>query len=282
MPVKRISLEGLPPFEIEVHAANDQYVAADILEQGVWEPFETEIIRRCLTSRSDFYDVGANIGWYSVLAGLELARTGGAVHAFEPVRENVQLLTRNIMAAHLSNVRINPCALGRAIEAIDLHLSPDNKGDHRVYPCEVGRYIERGSMTRFDHYFRSSHRQPLVKVDTQGFELSVLEGMGDYLFSEQGMVLLIEFWPHGLNQETDNVSKLLQLLSGGGFKPFTVVEGDHFIRPTAWDRLASSAKTTLAPETGRFVNLLLHREGAGVEYNLADLINPEPSPLVPA
>lgn len=282
VPSKHIHLEDLPSFEMEVHAANDQYIAADIMQDGVWEPFETDVIRRCLTSASDFYDVGANIGWYSVVAGLQLTGTGGVVHAFEPAHENVDLLIRNVMGARLSNVRINPCALGDEIKPIEMHLCPNNKGDHRAYSCEEGRATEKSSMTRFDHYFNPTNRRPFLKMDTQGFELAVIQGMGEYLFSVQGLAMLIEFWPRGLNQNFDNVSRLIHLLSSAGFDPYTVMEGDHFVRPTKWDRLAAAARTTLAPETGCFVNILLLREGTGIEYSLSNLIHYDPSRLVPA
>ena len=267
---------------MEVHSTGDQYIAADIMAQGVWEPFETEVIRRCLTDNSDFYDVGANIGWYSVVAGLQLAGSGGSVHAFEPSFQNVQLLTRNVMNARLSNVRINPCALGSETQPIEMHLSATNKGDHRAYSCEAGRETEKSSMTRFDEYFRPSSRTPFVKMDTQGFELAVAEGMGDYLFSAEGLTMLIEFWPHGLNRDDDNVSKLIHLLGQAGFEPSTVCEGDPFVRPTTWDRLAAAARSTLAPDTGYFVNLLLRRNVGADQDSLWDLIDPEPSELVPA
>lgn len=282
MPTKVISLDFLPSFEMEVHSEGDQYIAADILANGVWEPFETQVISRCLTSLSDFYDIGANIGWYSVVTGLQMIGSGGTVHAFEPSYDNVQLLTRNVMRARLSNVRINPCALGASIQPIELHLNPTNKGDHRVNSCEEGRLIEKSSMTRFDHYFFRSPRRPFVKIDTQGFELSVIEGMGEYLFTAEGLAMLIEFWPHGMNQGGDSVSKLIQILSSARFKPFTVIEGDPFVRPTSWERLAAAAKSTIAPATGCFVNILLCREEDGIQYRLADMINHEPSHLVPA
>jgi FkbM family methyltransferase len=281
VPHRQINLESLPSFEIEVHAEGDQYIAAEIIANGVWEPFETEVIRRCLTDESEFFDIGANIGWYSVVAGLQLAGTGGAVHAFEPARENVLLLTRNVMSAGLSNVRINPCALGVAVEPITLHLSSTNKGDHRAYACEVGRSTEKSCMSRFDQYYTSTWRRPFVKIDTQGFELSVIEGMGDLLSSAEGMAMLIEFWPHGLNQEVDNVSRLISLLSNSRFQPYTVIEGDPFVRKTTWDRLTSAARTTLAPKTGCFVNLLVAREGDPMLARLSDLLHNDASPWVP-
>lgn len=282
MPSKLISLSALPNFEVEVHPKGDEFVTNDILNNGIWEPFETEVVRRCLTSESDFYDVGANIGWYSLVCGLELAKHGGTVHAFEPAFENVSILTRNIMNAQLSNVRINPCALGEEIGPIEMHLSATNKGDHRAYACEPGRLIEKSSVTRFDAYYVKSNRIPFMKIDTQGYELSVLSGMGEYLFSVDNIIILLEFWPHGLGIHTDGVAKLIHLLNAAKFIPYTVSEGDPFVRATSWERLYTASRSTLAPETGYFVNLLLFREGDGARFRLADLMRDEPSHFVPA
>lgn len=281
MPRREISLEGLPTFDIKVHASGDQYIAADILRDGVWEPFETQVIRRCLDSNSDFYDIGANIGWYSLVMGLQLAAAGGTVHAFEPSRENAALLIHNIIANRLSNVSVSPCALGDSVRDIEMHLSSTNKGDHRAYPCEDGRQIEPGSMTRFDRYYTPTNRTPFVKIDTQGSELAVIEGMGDHLLSIDGLAMLIEFWPAGLSQHSDGVARLLHILQEAQFEPIIVAEGDPVARPTTWRRIEAAAQSSLAPETGYFVNLLLHRKDSGMIDKLSGMVDDGPSLYVP-
>jgi FkbM family methyltransferase len=274
MPNVNISLDHLPPFSFEVHGANDQYISPGIAAEGSWEPLETEVIRRCLDKDTDLYDVGANIGWYSVVGGLCLREGPGLVHAFEPVLDNAQLLLRNVAVNGLSNVRVNPCALGDDTRSIEMHLSPTNKGDHQAHGGEEGRLVQAASMTRFDRYHTPSGRKTFVKMDTQGSELAIIQGMGDYLHSIEQLTMLMEFWPMGLEHKPGNVERLIALLSGAGFKVVTVTEDENGVRPTSWKQLFAAAKTTLAPDTGHFVNLLVYRQDDFIQRSLSDLYYP--------
>lgn len=272
MPYRTISLAGLPPFRIAVHGQNDQFISPEILKTGRWEPLETEVIIRCLQGGCDFYDVGANVGWYSVVAGLTLADGDGAVHAFEPAVENAQLLLHNVLDNRLSNVRVNPCAMGAQTGSIDLRLSEDNKGDHQAHGGFDNRVTAPASMIRFDRYHIPSRRRVFMKLDTQGSELAVIEGMGTYLQSIDNLAMLIEFWPLGLEHALGNIDRLIGMLRGAGFHAFTLTEDDAYLRPASWNILAAAAKGRLAPETGRFVNLLLCRDGDRILDQVADLI----------
>ena len=92
-----VELPDIGPFVMEVHSSGDRYISDAIRRTGCWEPFETEVFARLLAADVEFFDVGANIGWYSMLAGKRL-ESRGTVHAFEPVPENVALLAHNAAA----------------------------------------------------------------------------------------------------------------------------------------------------------------------------------------
>src|ERR1700730_5283450 len=143
---------------MEVHNSDDRYVSDAIRRTGSWEPFETRVISRLLTADVEFFDVGANIGWYSMVAGKRL-ESRGTVHAFEPVPENVGLLAYNAAANALNNVRINPFALGRCDSTTHVFLSHDNKGDHRAYPSSEERPSILVGLRRFDSYFDRGTRK---------------------------------------------------------------------------------------------------------------------------
>lgn len=272
LPVE-ITLTGLPSFTFNVHEANDEYVSPGIIRDKTWEPFETEIIRRCLDENTDFYDVGANIGWYSVVGGLSLRDGPATVHAFEPVLENAQLVLRNVVANGLSNVRINPCALGDSTRTVEMRLSSTNKGDHQAHEGVEEREVQPASMTRFDRYHVPSGRKTFIKMDTQGSELAIIEGMGNYLHSIDDLIMLIEFWPMGLEHQPGNVERLIGLLSQTRFRPFTVTEDDNHVRPADWSSISNAAVSSLAPSTGHFINLLLCKDDKFVHERFGDLFD---------
>lgn len=260
-----VILPDVGSFTIEVHNSDDRYISDSIRRTGKWEPFETSVIARLLAADVDFYDIGANIGWYSVIAGKRLG-SRGTVHAFEPVPENVALLAQNAAANALTNIRINPFALGRSDGETVVYLSDDNKGDHRAYPSAEERRSVVVGLRRFDSYFdRTTHKPLVIKMDTQGFEYDVFLGMGDILERHTAEIVFVaEFWPYGFSQNGVDVDALIEFLASRQFMPWVLWESEPRLCPATWESLANAARTTLAPAGGAHVNLFVSRDPDGL------------------
>ncbi len=212
----------LPGFERELtfflHEANDRHVSEGIATAGVWEPFETEVIRRFLANPVDsppqlFVDCGANIGWYSIVAGA----LGADVVAFEPMPLNAALLRRNVQANGLdANIEVHQIGLGSRAGIGALRLSESNQGDHRLIPSTV--QVEPSIRNEVTVDVRTLDdvlfgRLPTVmKLDTQGSEVAILLGARETLRSSSPVIVL-EFWPYGLERCGSSAEKLLALLS---------------------------------------------------------------------
>src|SRR5262245_61208343 len=70
-------------FSMELHPAGDEIITPQMLRDGAWEPHESKIFLDIARGSSLVVDIGANIGWYAILAAL--ATNGhGRVAAFEP------------------------------------------------------------------------------------------------------------------------------------------------------------------------------------------------------
>lgn len=76
---------------------------------GSMEPFQSRLIAEKVRPQSVFFDIGANIGFYTILAS-RLVGPGGTVCAFEPVMRNLAFLYRHIKTARCENVAIIPAA----------------------------------------------------------------------------------------------------------------------------------------------------------------------------
>ena len=66
-----------------VHGERDRFVSRRIREEGVWEPYETSLVLAMLRPGDVFVDVGANIGYFTILAASAVGAQG-MVFAFEP------------------------------------------------------------------------------------------------------------------------------------------------------------------------------------------------------
>lgn len=168
----------------------------EIYNTGWYEPSTVRIVSSMLKPGMTFFDVGANVGQYTLL-GSGLVGNAGAVHSFEPAPPIFQWLCDNVGVNSLKNVQLNQCALGASSEPLTLHLAkPENFGATSV--CK--QYHSSGqtfdvSCTRIDDYMvaKGISRVDVMKIDVEGAEMAVLEG-GEKLFgSPHPPTLIIEY-----------------------------------------------------------------------------------------
>ena len=225
----------------------DNYVGRHLFIYGVWERFETALIGHLLQPGATMIDVGANIGYYAVLASRRVGATG-TVFAFEPGAENFALLENNLRLNDCSNVVAERLALADENGRGKLFLSVSNPGDHRLHPAasfgdagydgEPVRAAESVRLMRLDDYLaqRGAARVDVMKVDVQGAEMAVLRGAERTLRQNPGLFLLLEFWPYGLRQFGAQPGDLLAYLQEEmGFSVREIDPQRQELRPLDWE-----------------------------------------------
>lgn len=179
-----------------------------------------------------FYDIGANIGLYTLMAGKRVGERG-TVYAFEPHVSNVESLLHNVsMNGLAANVRVLSCALNDREGFFDFNYfqpaagtSMSQLGDTRdaagetfapcfaeyKYATTIDRLIQAGQIRPADH----------VKIDVDGNELLVLRGMREYLAGPRA--------PRSLQVEINTRYKdeLYALLRAAGFTHVERHDTDH-------------------------------------------------------
>ena len=143
---------------------------------GVWEARQTRAVRRLVRPGDVCVDVGANIGWYTLLLGRLAGRTG-AVHAFEPDPRAFSLLEANLrLNPDLRRVYLNPIALGRTSGWGRLYYSPGSSLYSSIYPIHESTF--EIAVESLDDYLmhRTIPSIDFLKCDVEGSELAVLEG----------------------------------------------------------------------------------------------------------
>ncbi|MBI5316145.1 MAG: FkbM family methyltransferase [Nitrospirae bacterium] len=195
---------GMSRFPFYVHKENDVFISEKIRRSGMWEPFETILILSLLSPGDQFIDIGANIGWYTILAALRVGERGH-VFAFEPDKANFEILCANVRGQQLNCVSPENRALGRNIGRGMIIRSAINQGDHRIREFAsfgAGKNsVEEVGIVPLDDYLAQANifniaRLRVVKLDVQGFEHEVLAG-GRQLFSNlpHRTLCFIEFDP---------------------------------------------------------------------------------------
>lgn len=202
----------------------DRGVVPELLTYGIFEPFETEVVKENLKEGMTFVDIGANIGYYSMIAAQKVGDKG-MVLAFEPENANFELLLKNINKNRFErNVQAIKKALSNKNSKIDLFLDQSNLGNHSFSQENICNKDRMGSIevetVRLDDFLKvknGSTNVDFIKIDVQGAEGLVFEGAQETLKSPRLKVLL-EFSPYGLLKAGSNPIWLLNLFRNDGFK----------------------------------------------------------------
>jgi FkbM family methyltransferase len=192
-----------------------------LLIHGVYEGYETELFKRLVKPGMVVVDIGANIGYYSLIAAKSVGRYG-SVYAFEPEPNNYDLLLKSIEINGYDNVIPVHKAVSNKQGRVKLFVdkvSPVHPSLSEVNIDYKAGFVEVEAITLdsfFDDFVKDS-RVDLIKMDTQGAEGLVIEG-ADKILTSNNLKILMEFWPYGLSNLGTDPLNLLNTLRNYGFK----------------------------------------------------------------
>jgi FkbM family methyltransferase len=222
-----------------------------------FEPSETRFFREQLRPGQVVIDVGANIGYFTLLFARQVGPTGH-VYAIEPEPRNFALLQQNIALNGFRNVTALQRAAWHEPSTLTLYLNEENRGDHRAYRSEESRAgvtIEAGPL---DQLLGDLPRPvDLVKIDIQGSEYNAIRGMAGILARSPRVQVLTEFWPGGLRRCGSDPRGYLALLETLGFEFYTLHDTATVERASVHEILSLS---DLAGDG--FTNVLCRRPGS--------------------
>jgi FkbM family methyltransferase len=248
---------------MHVHCDADLHVSRQIRDQGIWEPYESALIYQMLQPGDCFVDVGANIGYFTLLAAQRVGESG-RVFAFEPELRNYRLLNENLKLNGLQG-RVTAVEAGLSVrdEEARLYLHPDNLGDHQLHAAaerqRESRPVQLLSGSRY--LAEQVNRVDLVKVDTQGSEYQVIEGLMPLLqASIPDLRIVIELTPYSLRAAGSSGARLISLLETLGLPMSIIDHVEHELAPCSAQELRSWCDNVDAhPEDEGFMNILVGR-----------------------
>ena len=180
------------------------------------ESYETKIMRDIVKEGMTVVDIGANIGYYSLILS-DLVGKKGKVISIEPEPENFRLLLKNINANNKSNINSVKRALSDKDGAIDFFISEEHKGDHRSYDSGDKRKKIKVKSICLDAFLGSKIKPDIIKMDIQGAEYSAIKGMENTL-KKKDVILLMEFSPSLIEKSGNSPKELLNLIEKMGFE----------------------------------------------------------------
>jgi FkbM family methyltransferase len=188
---------------------DDTIIRPYLEEHGNWAPEQARLVRDVIGPGMRFVDVGAHVGYFSVLAG-KLVGPAGVVFAFEPHPRNFDLLLANVWRNGLTNVLCFPWAVGESCGFAELFEASGNSGDHRLYHTEgEQRAAVSVRCVALDALVALRPPVDFIKVDVQGAEQAAMRGMEQLLATSPRATIALEYWPYGMARFGSDVPQVL-------------------------------------------------------------------------
>lgn len=192
--------------------ADDALIARGIMAGKTYEAHVTAVLERELKPGSVFVDIGANMGWFTLL-GAGIARR---VIAIEPNHNNVQLIYHSLLANRFDNVMVLECAVTDKPRLLQLNFMRSNGSVAAIEQDSAATTIVRGEP--LDDLLRDVDHIDVMKMDIEGHEPIALRGMGEVL-ARCHPVLLAEFHPMAIRANSGGEpAEFLEALAGCGYR----------------------------------------------------------------
>jgi len=162
-------------FKIRINLGD--WLGRHVYVTGEYEPGTTQVMKSLLEAGDTVIDIGANIGYFTLLAA-RCVGYAGIVLAFEPLQKARDMLEKNVKHNHMTNVVIRKEAVSNNAIKQDFFVGPlDHLGISGFRPLENAQEVLQVTSQKLDDLLPHDKTIKLVKIDIEGNEYRVLEGM---------------------------------------------------------------------------------------------------------
>lgn len=222
---------------------------------GVHEPLTTEIVKKEVGKGDIVIDIGANIGYYTLIFA-SLVGENGKVFAFEPDPTNFAILKKNVEINGYKNAVLVEKAVSNETNKLKLY-SHNSSAENSIINMNTDYpYIEIDAVRLDDYFGEDGITVNFIKMDIEGAEGKALQGMANLLKKNSAIKIITEFRPFGLKQSGISPEEFLKLLLGFGFELYEINEQKKKIIPVDIPKLLES----YPPEKEDSTNLLCIRQ----------------------
>jgi FkbM family methyltransferase len=196
-------------------------------EQEMMTALLGEIIRNKAGGNSNtiFFDIGANIGWYSIYFDKLFTRLH--IHAFEPVKVAYEQFQRNMVLNGSGSIVANNLGLADRNGTVDFYVSPSLLAASSLADTYQthDKVKVKGEIRRLDDYCGENHIAPdFIKCDVEGAELLVFKGAEKTLSEAKPLVMteLLRKWAKCFDYHPNDV---IDLFKKKGYSCYVIAHG---------------------------------------------------------
>lgn len=188
---------------------------------GAYEPPTAHVISTLLNPGDIFIDVGANSGFFTLLASRRVGPTG-RVLSFEPLPSMRSRITENIALNEMKNVTLHAVALSNSVGEVTFYEGPQgHKGISSMRPIGEASAILQVPTMPLDDLADKITSIKLIKIDVEGAEQLAIEGMSK-LLAQHHPYLIIEVTDQYLKPFGHSAQGLSNSLCSLGYRMYKI------------------------------------------------------------
>ena len=209
-------------FKIMISAGNHiTDIGTELMFKGIHEPATTRLFQSVLKPGDTVIDIGANIGYFSLLSAILVGSTG-AVVAIEPDPDNANALSTNVALNGFKNIEIHCVAVSDKVGIATFWRHKNEDARHSLIKSDQDSSIQV-NLDTLDRMISVNGSVNLIKTDTEGNDMAVLLGAKRIL--EQNKVMVItELYKEMLEASGYSISDLWDYLVSVGFTKFFLID----------------------------------------------------------
>lgn len=206
----------------------EENILKQLAMDGIREKSATEIMKNFIQPGDVLLEAGANIGYY-VLLEASLLKNKGKIYAIEPEPKNIELLKKNVSLNKLDTlVEVHHMAFSDKSGVLPLYLSKEANLHSFIKPKQKNYQTVMVKMSTIDEFMKKRSDINFIRMDIEGYECKVIDGMKKFLKKKGPLKLFIELHPQLVAK--NEMIRLLTILKNSGFKLHTLISHDNTLR----------------------------------------------------
>jgi len=236
----------------------------------IHEKATTNLFKRVVKKDDTIVDLGANIGYFTLLAA-KLVGPGGKVYAFEPEPKNYSYLKKNIELNNYNHVSAFQKAVSDKNGKTKLYICDYDTGHHTINKYDGVEAYSRGrktgehfieiEMITLDEFFKNKEESiDVIKMDVEGAEALVLTGMDKLLRENKKIKMFVEFFPLLIEKMGNSPQEFIRkLLEDYNFSIFVIPDDYNSLKGEMIEINGVDEIMSLRKNEADHINLFLER-----------------------